>query len=279
MWNCPNCETENAEETKTCLVCGAQRPAPDWTYATCGGINADKTCGAARSVQEPPREMGWRCTCGTRNADDARFCKNCGAARSVQEPPREMGWRCVCGMQNGNDARFCKNCGKPKGSAAGTVTTAPKTGVQAEYKALETRANMMRGLAITCIAAMLFVLFLLPYAAAAYTSQYTVYNNMAGLNGSIEQICSVVLLCFALLPIPFLLMKQTVTKRNLPVTMSAVSAGAIAIYSAVIWFGSMLPTAVPFMIILAAAAEVLCTVKYIEALKAMDNLMFRPQAL
>ena len=129
------------------------------------------------------------------------------------------------------------------------------------------------------IAAMLFVLFLLPYAAAAYTSQYTVYNNMAGLNGSIEQICSVVLLCFALLPIPFLLMKQTVTKRNLPVTMSAVSAGAIAIYSAVIWFGSMNPTAVPFLIILSAAAEVLCTVKYIEALKAMDNLMFRPQAL
>ena len=246
MWNCPNCETENAEETKTCLVCGAQRPAPDWTYATCGGINADKTCGAARSVQEPPRETGWRC---------------------------------VCGMQNKSDARFCQNCGKPKGSAAGTVTTAPKTGLQAEYKALETRANTMRGLALACIAAMLFVLFLLPYAAADYTKQYTVYNNMAGVNGSIEQICSIVLLCFALLPIPFLLMKQTVTKRNQPITMSAVSAGAIAIYSAVIWFGSMLPTAVPFMIILSAAAEVLCTVKYIEALKAMDNLMFRPQAL
>lgn len=275
MWNCPNCETENAEETKTCLVCGAQRPAPGWT----GGINADKTCGAARGVQEPTGETGWRCTCGTRNEDDARFCKNCGAARSVQEPPRETGWRCVCGMQNGNDARFCKNCGKPKGSAAGSVTTAPKTGVQAEYKALETRANTMRGLALACIAAMLFVLFLLPYAAADYTKQYTVYNNMAGVNGSIEQICSIVLLCFALLPIPFLLMKQTVTKRNQPITMSAVSAGAIAIYSAVIWFGSMLPTAVPFMIILSAAAEVLCTFKYIEALKAMDNLMFRPQAL
>ena len=279
MWNCPNCETENAEETKTCLVCSAQRPAPDWTYATCGGINADKTCGAARSVQEPPREMGWRCTCGTRNEDDARFCKNCGAARSVQEPPRETGWRCVCGMQNISDARFCQNCGKPKGSAAGTVTTAPKTGLQAEYELLVARANTMRGLALACIAAMLLVLFLLPYAAADYTKQYTVYNNMAGVNGSIEQICSVVLLCFALLPIPYLLMKQTVTKRNLPVTMSAVSAGAIAIYSAVIWFGSMHPTAVPFMIILSAAAEVLCTVKYIEALKAMDNLMFRPQAL
>lgn len=275
MWNCPNCETENAEETKTCLVCGAQRPAPGWT----GGINADKTCGAARGVQEPTGETGWRCTCGTRNEDDARFCKNCGAARSVQEPPREMGWRCVCGMQNGNDARFCKNCGKPKGSAAGTVTTAPKTGVQAEYELLVARANTMRGLALACIAAMLFVLFLLPYAAADYTKQYTVYNNMAGVNGSIEQICSVVLLCFALLPIPFLLMKQTVTKRNLPITLSLVSAGAIAIYSAVIWFGSMNPTAVPFMIILSAAAEVLCTVKYIEALKAMDNLMFRPQAL
>ena len=277
MWNCPNCETENAEETKTCLVCGAQRPAPGWT----GGINADKNCGAVRGAkQEPTGEMGWHCTCGTRNEDAACFCKNCGAARGAkQEPPREMGWRCVCGMQNGNDARFCKNCGKPKGSAAGTVTTAPKTGVQAEYKALEAKANTMRGLALACIAAMLFVLFLLPYAVADYTKQYTVYNNMAGVNGSIEQICSIVLLCFALLPIPYLLMKQTVTKRNLPITLSLVSAGAIAIYSAVIWFGSMLPTAVPFLIILSAASEVLCTVKYIEALKAMDNLMFRPQAL
>lgn len=54
---------------------------------------------------QPPAPDTWTCSCGTANANDARFCNNCGT-------PKKQEITCPgCGKTNKKDAHFCYFCG------------------------------------------------------------------------------------------------------------------------------------------------------------------------
>ena len=62
------------------------------------------------STSDSANNKGWTCTCGHKNADDAKFCSHCGNKR-IQEGI----WTCTCGEEN--KGKFCTECGKPKPSS------------------------------------------------------------------------------------------------------------------------------------------------------------------
>ena len=51
--------------------------------------------------------VGWICSCGNENPENAKFCSHCGAQKVEANK-----WLCSCGHKN--QGKFCTECGKPK---------------------------------------------------------------------------------------------------------------------------------------------------------------------
>lgn len=262
MWKCPTCENEHDDSVATCPVDGTPRPDA-----------------------ETPRhaERQWTCpNCKAQN--DGMFCGMCGRSRyasSVPVPPAEPQWRCArCNAENSVDSRYCFQCGTPKKSEASVPLAPPappawpkgNDELREALEAAKSSKNNARIMALLCILGVL-ILFAIPYITGDW--RYTVYHNIQGYNGDIEQICSVVALIFVALPAPFLLKGLDVRKRNLPFTIAAVSAGALTIYCFTIFFGSLDPNAVLLLVAAAEGGVVLLTRRYVKLLEEMDNILLR----
>jgi hypothetical protein len=207
----------------------------------------------------------WMCNvCEQQNRDEDKYCIICGTAR---EEKRTTFYETV-------------PPGPPKPPQPSKPPKAPEADIKTEeeerrirfekYDNLRRRAAYLKVCALFCVL-VAFSLFSRPYIQNDWV--YTIYNVAAGWVGQIEQICSIVLIGFALLPAIFILIPFGLRKRNLPVTISAVSAAAITIYCCVIWFGNAQSTAVPFLIILAFALCALFSTLHVRMLVEMENVM------
>lgn len=160
-------------------------------------------------------------------------------------------------------------CKTPRGCNLGSGPTIRDT-----LCSLESKKNGVRIGAILCICVVL-LLFAAPYIAGEF--EYTVYHNIAGYNGDVEKACSIVALLFAIFPVPFLIAKLDVRRRNLPFNMSLVSAGAVGIYSCVIFFGSIDVNAVMLLITAVQALSALLAHRYVKLLEEIENALFHSE--
>lgn len=144
--------------------------------------------------------------------------------------------------------------------------------LQEKYDDLTRTANFFKAGIILCVF-IAFVLFAQPYLNYYYN--YTVYNMALGMIGPIEQVCSLVLLVFAILPAIFILISFDSRKRNLPATISWVSLFAIVIYCGFIYFGNADRNVVPLLIVLCYALCVFFATMYVKKLIERENVLFK----
>lgn len=117
------------------------------------------------------------------------------------------------------------------------------------------------------------IMYALPYV---YNYQnYTIYQNCTGIHGSIEQICSILLVLITVMPVVVLFIKLGVRRINLPIVFFAITASFVTIYSAVIWFGNPTSTVVPAIIILCVWCSFGGAVFYVKTLNKIENAMYR----
>lgn len=268
MWICRYDETENPDDVLVCPVCGNSKEEA-----------------ALPSNSEPAEDRSaWTCPkCGRNNSADTNFCGNCGTKRE-ETPPVPEGWTCSCGAVNDEQYNFCKMCGKarkvkpnpPEPKPPKHAPLDPKDEMRRQMKKLTARVVLMQILSVLCIVAM-FVLFSFNYtsidSSGFATENYTIYKNVLGVNGSIEQLCSIVLIVFTLLPLPFLFAKFDINRRNLPLVIAIVSACCITLYALTIFFGVIQKTIIPILIVCCAAAEAFCAYFYVDALKGKENIL------
>jgi len=247
MWKCPVCDTEYDDSVLFCAIDGNPRD----------GYPA-----------KAPEEHVWICpVCKTKN--DGIFCKNCGSKKEMESssaPDPSPEWRCNrCNAMNPAYVTVCMKCRTPRAERDNTE-------LRKALRRMKRKKNGARFGVILCICAVL-LLFATPYIID--DADYTVYRNISGLNGGIEKACSIVALVFAVLPLPFLLAKLDVRRRNLPFTMALVSAAALAVYCCVIFFGSIDVNAVMPLIVAAEAVIAFLSYRYVKLLEGIDNLLFR----
>lgn len=258
MWKCPVCETEYDDSIQFCVIDGTKKVV---------------------HVSRPVEPTNWSCpACHTVN--DGLYCKHCGRKKGMsaghaprpqhvdggsQARPRPRQWVCTrCNTANPETASVCMKCRAPRSYNKNTA-------LRNQLNVMESKKNGARVAAILCICTIL-LLFSMPYIIGDYN--YTVYNNVTGANGDVEEACSIVALLFAILPIPFLLVKLNVRKRNLPFTISLISAGAVGIYCCVIFFGSIDVNATMLLILAAQALVVIFARRYMKLMEEIENLLF-----
>ncbi len=208
----------------------------------------------------------WKCNkCGETNDDNYSQCKKCGSKRSAQ--PAEPRHRHAPISNPASDA---------VSAPPETVPATPPCDDTDPAKKLKSKESAVEASKILILSATLLqlVLFSLVYAK---TPDYTIYKACSGEYGSIEQICSILLVVLTFVPAITVLIKLDLRKRNLPVTTSVIVASLTTVYCLVILFGSDDSTAVPALIILLSWGIVFLAYKYVKALNEVDNtLLFRP---
>ena len=218
-------------------------------------------------------------------------------------------WICKkCENLNTDLDHFCVVCGTEKTGAAETAAEAganrepyveprrttippvyedpkPRVAVKKEsemsalqerYDKLTRTANLLKAGVVLCVL-MAFVFFAQPYLN--YDSDYTIYHLVLGMFDPIEQICSIVLLGFAILPAIFVLFDFDSRRRYLPVTMSWVSLAAVAIYCGVIYFGNTDQNLLPILITLCFVLCVFFATTYVKKLIERENVFFKTGGL
>ncbi len=236
----------------------------------------------------------WKCDkCGEMNNDNTTQCERCGSKRTAQP-----GWKCSrCGEMNDGSKDQCCKCGSKRSAVKLSPTPGPASDPVPDptpdpkpsdpprtdhiilpaddypntgeiIKRKDVLVSQYRGLAVSATI-LQFLLFALKYTYF----DYTIYRACAGYYGSIEQICSFLLVTLTIVPAITVLVKLDVRKRNLPITISAITASLTTVYCLVIWFGNPDSTVVPALIILLAWGVVFFAYKYAKALNEIDNTM------
>ncbi len=214
----------------------------------------------------------WTCKkCDTENDESNRYCVVCGLEKTVAtEPAVET----TAYREPAAEPKRYTNPPEyvdPK-PMTGTKRTPDMAVLQEQYDELTRTANFFKAGVILCVF-IAFVLFAQPFLN--YYDYYTIYNLTLGIAGSIEQICSIVLLGFAILPVIFVLINFGSRKRNLPVTMSWVSLIAVAIYCGVIYFGNTDHNFVPILIVMCFALSVFFATMYVMKLIERENVFYK----
>lgn len=214
----------------------------------------------------------WDCkTCESKNEDSDRFCVVCGAEKAAfVEPVVEPTKRRVPVVE----PRPYTNTPVIDVLEPPIITRKPSDAavLQEKYDDLTQTANFFKAGIIVCVF-LAFVLFAQPFVN--YYTYYTVYNMALGIVGPIEQVCSLALLVFAILPAIFILISFDSRKRNLPVTISWVSLFAIVIYCGFIYFGNADHNVVPLLIVLCYALSVFFATMYVKKLIERENVLFK----
>lgn len=218
----------------------------------------------------------WTCKkCDTENEESNRFCVVCGLEKTVATEPAV------------EPTAYREPAAEPKRytnpplfsdpiPTAITKKAPEMAALQEQYDELTRTANLFKVGVILCVF-IAFVLFAQPFLN--YYDYYTIYNLALGIVGPIEQICSIVLLGFAILPAIFVLINFDSRKRNLPVAMSWVSLIAVAIYCGVIYFGNSEHNFVPVLIVLCFALGVFFATMYVKKLIERENVFYKTGVL
>jgi len=213
----------------------------------------------------------WDCkTCECKNEETDRFCVVCGAEKTIFVKPIEehiVPRESVVEPKRYTSPSF-SDAAKPS-----FVTRTPSDAavLQEKYDDLTRTANYFKAGIILCVM-IAFVLFSQPFLNYYYS--YTVFNMALGMIGPIEQVCSIVLLVFAILPAIFILISFDSRKRNLPVTISWVTLFAALIYCGFIFFGNSERNFVPPMIVLCFVLCVFFATMYVKKLTERENVLF-----
>ena len=213
----------------------------------------------------------WTCgKCESINEESDRFCVVCGAEKVATVVPAEDTYiRRETFVEHKRYTDTSINNTKTRSDVIKTSTDAAV--LQEKYDDLTRTANFFKAGIITCVF-IAFVLFAQPFLN--YYTYYTVYNMALGIIGPIEQVCSLVLLAFAILPAIFILISFDSRKRNLPVTISWVTLFAIVIYCGFIFFGNSDRNGVPLLIVLCFALCVFFATMYVKKLTERENVLF-----
>lgn len=217
----------------------------------------------------------WICkNCETENADDVIICTTCGAKKDAQSvDAHDQGvssYTTRHNQQSGSQKQVNGNQfsnGEKDGSDNGDY-------LRELIKKYDSQKSTFKGLALGFVILQL-VLFSLPYVKNA--AEFTIYKNCTGINGSIEQICSILLVCITIAPAVVVFVNLNVRKRNLPITISVIVAILTSIYALVIWFGNDDSTIIPAAIILSAWMCVVFSVRLVKTMNELDNAMYRPK--
>ena len=213
----------------------------------------------------------WTCgKCEIINDDSDRFCVVCGTEKAAVVVPAEDTYirrETLVEQRRYTDTSMNDATKRSDGIKISTDAAV----LQEKYDDLTRTANFFKAGIITCVF-IAFVLFAQPFLN--YYTYYTIYNMALGIIGPIEQVCSLVLLAFAILPAIFILISFDSRKRNLPVTISWVTLFAIVIYCGFIYFGNADHNFVPLMIVLCYSLCVFFATMYVKKLTERENVLF-----
>lgn len=222
----------------------------------------------------------WICkNCETENDADAVVCSTCGAKRDAQ--PADSSDRGVSSYGNGhihtNGPQGQAISSQYRNSHAPSENSAESNDdllrLRELIKKYDGQKSTFKTLAILSVIFQL-ILYAVPYVKGY--ADFTIYKNCTGINGAIEQICSILLVCITIAPAVVVCINLNVRKRNLPITIAVIVAILTTIYSGVIWFGNGDSTGVPALIILSTWACVVFAVRLVKTLNELDNAMYRP---
>jgi len=213
----------------------------------------------------------WDCkTCESKNEDSDRFCVVCGAEKAAIVVPVEDTY--IKRQTFEEKRRYTDTSMNDATKRSDVIKISTDAAVlQEKYDDLTRTANFFKVGILICVF-IAFVLFAQPFLN--YYTYYTVYNMALGIIGPIEQVCSLVLLAFAILPAIFILITFDSRKRNLPVTISWVTLFAIVIYCGFIYFGNADRNVVPLLIVLCFALCVFFATMYVKKLTERENVLF-----
>lgn len=180
--------------------------------------------------------MSWICiNCETENEVDSAICSICG---TIKEENYSKDKRHEANYSSYNE--YAKPNAKSGSGSSGISIEGKVFGIN----------NKIQIQKIWLLTLSIFILVLFLFNYVKDDNQLKIVSNINGVNGDIEQICSIVLLSFIIITYLIALPKYKVRKRNTPVTFAVVSALCTTIYCCVIWFGNSDSTIVPFLIIL-----------------------------
>lgn len=277
-WICKCCEAENDESAAYCEVCGTKREAP-----------------ASASDLLPFRK------------ETIVYCDENG--NPIDSPEKAASFRIVGTDENGNRyERFGTISGigqHPQTASASPSFVSeknpirdraaeapaqkdPLSGAKPPVSGEEMRESIKKAdqkkllfrLLIVGFVIVQYILFLQPYSMLVKDDMiglYAIYYNAIGENGSIEQICSIVLVVIAILPAIICWIRFKLRSRNLPITIGAFVSGLTTVYCAVIWFGSEQSTVVPAFIILCSLSALLFTVLLVRTNNRQNETVLRPK--
>ena len=213
----------------------------------------------------------WTCgKCESINDDSDCFCVVCGAEKAATVIPAEDTY--IRRETFVEQKRYTDTSMTDATKKSDVIRiSSDATALQEKYDDLTRTANFFKAGIITCVF-IAFVLFAQPFLN--HYTYYTVYNMALGVIGPIEQVCSLVLLAFAILPAIFILISFDSRKRNLPVTISWVTLFAIVIYCGFIFFGNTDRNGVPLLIVLCFALCVFFATMYVKKLTERENVLF-----
>lgn len=216
----------------------------------------------------------WVCkNCETENDENALVCSLCGAKRDAQNADNTNESVPAYNIHSHTSGNQYGNQNSSYTASSTEQTSSNGDELRELIKKYDGQKNTFKGLVIVCALAQL-ILFAFKYVG--FSSNFTIYKNCTGINGSIEQICSILLVGITIVPAIVVCVKLNIRKRNLPITISVIVAILTTIYSAVIWFGNPDSTVVPALIIAIAWAAVIFAVNMVKALNQLDNAMYRP---
>ena len=223
----------------------------------------------------------WVCkNCETENDDRTNVCTICGVKRDAQptiESYDAGGSSYEDRYHQEYDARDQTRDDRKGRSEASlsdfTESTDDSAKLRERIQKCDRQKHVFRGLVIAFVIIQLG-LFALPYINGL--SRYTIYYNCTGIHGSIEQICSIMLVCITIAPAVVACVNWNVRERNLPVTIAVIAAILTTIYCAVIWFGNKASTFVPAAIILSAWLCMFFAARLVKTMNELDNAMYRP---
>lgn len=211
----------------------------------------------------------WRCpNCDTQYNDNENFCTIDGTPRQAQKNVT-AGWKVVPKPQSDN-GEYQREKEKRK--------------LREKLQSLTERQKKFRIGVILCVCIVLVLCCVRyatytrgwdPYKGASYNPySYTVLFNVLGENGSIEQVCSIVMLLFSAAPIVLVLISLDGTKRSLITVLSIVSAAVVSIYCLSIIVGSTRENIVPYLILLMQWAAAYAAGEYVKCTKELENMLF-----
>ena len=272
-WICKCCEAENEETADYCIICGAKRALSAETKPV---MSAEKTilyCDEnGNPVDSPEKAASFR----MQGFDEyGNRYERWGYMTADGRRPDTVNTAPVIPHRRGSAAKSDlpdRTKAKPDAAVSGEE-------LRDSIRKADQKKRIFR-LLIVGLVIVQYILFLQPYSMLIKGNMvglYAIYYNAIGENGTIEQICSLILVLITVLPAVLCWIHFKPRSRNLPVTVCAFVSGLSTIYCAVIWFGSEMATIVPALIILSSWLVFLFTVLLVKASSRQSEVITRPK--